>query len=108
MGAARIEIYPKFKARGEYGGIGSSSPIQVEVETTSTTATTAGSRHVVSGASAYAQLFARVSVDEACYLAVGADPTAAVSPGLSWLLATNVALEIPVKPGDKFSFKDVA
>ena len=107
MGAARIEIFRKQDKRDQFpGALTSKMPIQVETETTSTTATTAGSRHVVDANPSYDRLYARVRVDEACYLAVGADPTAAAAT--SWLLDANVWLEVPVQPGDLFSFKDVA
>lgn len=108
MGAARIEIFRRGDKRDQYPGAIKEGPFQVEVETTSTTATTAGSRHVVDNVPSYTNLVARVQVDEACYLAVGADPTAAVSPALSWLLVANTPIEVPVKAGDLFSFKDVA
>lgn len=106
MGKARIEIYSKTNKHSNYPGL-PSTPLQVEEETSSTTATTAGARKVVAAAGNYNQLFARVTHDEACYVAVGADPTAS-NTALGYLLSPNVPLEIPVKAGDKFSFKELA
>lgn len=107
MGAARIEVFRMQDKRDQFPGqIGSTEPLQVEVETTSTTATTAGSRHVIDNQPSYSRLHARIQVDEACYVAIGADPTAAA--GVGWLLAANTPIVLPVSAGDKVSFKDVA
>lgn len=107
MGAARIEIYSKGSKWGLYpGSIDAGSP-QIATETTSTTATTAGSRITVANPTSGRQsLFASCVVDEDCYLAIGADPTATAANG--WLLKAGVAREFAVNVGDKFSFKDVA
>lgn len=106
MGKARIEIFARSNKHAQYPGA-AGYPIQVEEETSSTSATTAGSRKVVAAAGNYNQLYARVTHDEACYVAVGADPTAS-NTALGYLLSANVPLEIPVKAGDKFSFKELA
>ena len=108
MGLARVEIFRRGNKRDQQPGAIKAGPFQVNNETTSTTATVAGNRITVANVPSFTKLTARVQVDEPCYLAVGADPTAAVPPALSWLLATNVPIEIPVQAGDKFSFKDVA
>lgn len=108
MGAVRVEIYRKTDkyARAGAGMIATGTPAQVATETSSTTATTAGSRITCTGLGAGVKGYASITVDEACYVSIGADPTAA--SGTSFLLAANVARELPVTQGEKFSFKDVA
>jgi hypothetical protein len=106
MGSARIEIFRKGTRRDMFPGEIKAGPFQIEAETTSTTATTSGSRHVVDNYPSYVDLHARVQVDEACYVDVGLDPTASATSG--WKLAANVPMDIPVRAGYKFSFKDVA
>lgn len=107
MGAARIEIFAMGSRHHNYPELIRTQPLQVANETTSTTATTAGSRITVTAQPAYGKLFARVQVDEACYVAVGSDPTAS-NTALGWLLNANSPLTIPVSGGEKFSFKDLA
>lgn len=110
MGAARVEIYRKtnrFDRAGE-GNILTGTPAQVATETTSTTATTAGSRITATGLGAGVKGYASIVVDEDCLVAIGADPTAAVAPAASYLLKANVARELPITQGEKISFKDVA
>lgn len=107
MGAARVEMYRKstrFDRAGE-GNILSGTPIQVATETTSTTATTAGSR-ITAALGAGVKGFASIVVDEDCYVSIGADPTAAAAT--SFLVKANVARELPITTGEKISFKDVA
>lgn len=108
MGAVRVEIHRRDDKSGKFPGLVSNQmPLQVATETSSTTATTAGSRITVAPVpNNYRNYFARILVDEACYVSAGADPTAAAAS--SWLAAANTPLEIPVVPGDKLSFKDVA
>lgn len=107
MGAARIEVYAKGDRWAKFPGLVDSGMPQVATETTSTTATTAGSRIAVAQpTSGKRSLFASVVVDEDCYLSIGADPTAAAAT--SFLLKANVAREFAVNVGDLFSFKDVA
>lgn len=108
MGAVRLEIYQRsgrFAADGG-GMIKTGTPLQVATETSSTTATTAGSRITATGLGAGTKGFASIVVDEDCYVSIGADPTAAAAT--SFLLKANVARELPVTSGEKFSFKDVA
>lgn len=106
MGAARVEIYQKGRGSSGYpGAIRTGTPLQVATETTSTTATTAGSRITATGGGT-SQMFANIVVDEDCYVSIGADPTAAAAT--SYLLKANVARELPIKGGEKISFKDVA
>jgi len=107
MGAARVDIVRLGDKYDQYPGV-IKELLQTAKETTSTTATTAGSRIQVLTTASYTKLHARVQVDEACWLAVGADPTAADAPALSYLLAANTPITVPVNPGDKLSFKDVA
>lgn len=108
MGAVRVEI---FRAHGRLnpfpGSKNGQTPIQTSVETTNAaTATTAGSRIVVA-ANAYRNLFARITTDTLGYVAVGANPTADKTTNTSWRLMPNgPGIEIPVTPGDKFSFID--
>lgn len=107
MGTVRMEFYRKsnrYDRAGE-GNILSGTPIQVETETSSTTATTAGSRKVAA-LGAGIKGFVSIVVDEDCYVSIGADPTAAATT--SFLLKANVARELPVTTGEKLSFKDVA
>lgn len=107
MGAVRVEI---FRQRGRLdnfpGAKGAQTPIQTSLETSNNaTATTAGSRIVVA-ANAYRNLFARITTDTLGYVAVGANPTADKTTNTSWRILPTDALEIPVTPGDKFSFID--
>lgn len=107
MGAARIEIYAKGDRWSKFPGMIDAGSPQIATETTSTTATTAGSRIVVAQpTSGKRSLVASCIVDEDCYLAIGADPTATAANG--WLLKANVAREFAVNVGDKFSFIDAA
>lgn len=106
MGTARVEIFRMQTRRDSFPGqVG--ELLQVANETTSTTATTAGSRITVTGSSAYDRLHARIVHDEAAYVMIGADPTA-TSTALAYKLAPNVPLVVPVNAGDKFSFIEVA
>lgn len=108
MGAVRLEIYKKTNkfARAGAGEIASGTPLQVATETSSTTATVAGSRITVTGLGGGGTGYASIVVDEDCYVSIGADPTAAATT--SFLLKSGVARELPVSQGEKFSFKDVA
>lgn len=108
MGAVRVEI---FRAHGRLssfpGQKSSQTPLQTSVETSNNaTPTTAGSRIVVAAAGGYRNLFARISSDTLGYAAVGANPTADKTTNAAWRLLPNEALEVPVIPGDKFSFID--
>lgn len=112
MGAARVEVFGR-ASKFDRAGAGNkrTNVLAVFTETTSTTATTAGSRIQIAGITGYGpgSLGIRVQVDEACYLSIGADPTAAAdNAGKAWLLAANTPMELPVNVGDKLSFKDVA
>lgn len=108
MGAVRVEILRRDSKHGSHpGAIAHSMPLQVATETSSTTATTAGSRIVVAPVpNNFREYIARCTIDEACYVAAGADPTAAAAS--AWLAVANTPIEIPVVAGDKLSFKDVA
>lgn len=107
MGAVRVEIYRRTGKFEQYVAKKSQMPLQVSTETSTTTATTAGSRIVVAAQGGYRQLYARMSADEIVYAAVGSNPTAAAATG--WQINPGEALEdIPVIPGDLFSFKDLA
>lgn len=107
MGTARIEIVRLDDRYGSYPGM-IKQVFQVAKETTSTTATTAGSRIAVAAVPSYNKLHARITHDEACWLAVGSNPTAADAPTLGYQLQAGVPLLIPVKAGDLFSFKELA
>jgi hypothetical protein len=107
MGAVRVEIY---RQRGRLdnfpGAKASQTPIQTSLETTNNaTVTTAGTRITVA-ASGYRSLFARITTDTLGYVAVGSNPTADKTTNTSWRILPNEALEVPVTPGDKFSFID--
>lgn len=105
MGAARVEMYRKWSPKNTYAGaIRDGIPVQVNTETTSTTATISGSR--ITAPANQGTLLMSAIVDEDCYISIGADPTAAAAT--SWLLKANVAREFTIRPGEKISFKDVA
>lgn len=107
MGSVRIEIYRKHGRLNAFPGSKSSAtPIQISTETTNAaTPTTAGSRIAVA-ASSYRNLFARITTDTLGYVAIGSNPTAAKT-GVGWRMMANDVLEdIPVSPGDLFSFID--
>lgn len=109
MGAARIEIFTRFPNFAYAGLMESTIPLQIETETTSTSATSEegpDERIEVEPLAVRNQMWARIQVDEACEVSIGADPTAGTD--LGWLLAASTPIEVPVKAGDKFSFKDVA
>ena len=108
MGAARVEIHRRGSKHQMFpGAYVNQMPLQVATEVTSTTATTAGSRIIVAPVpSNFRDYIARITIDEACYVSIGADPTAAAAT--SWLAAANTPIEIPTVAGDKISFKDVA
>lgn len=108
MGTAHVEIYQKNSKNSALPReIRADGPIFVADEATTTTATTAGSRmQCPSGPGR--DYFARIIHDEACYVAIGDNPTAAVPPGLSYKTVPNVALELPIRAGQKISFKEVA
>jgi hypothetical protein len=107
MGTARVEIVRLGDRYDQFPGV-IKEIFQTAKETTSTTATVAGSRIQVATTPAYTKLHARIVHDEACWVAVGADPTAADAPALGYQTAPNVPLIIPVAPGDKLSFKELA
>lgn len=108
MGTAHVEIYQKNSKNSAYPReMKVDGLVFVQDEATSTTATTAGSR-MVCPSGAGRDYFARIIHDEACYVAVGDNPTAAVPPGLSYKTVPNVALELPIRAGQKISFKEVA
>lgn len=107
MGAVRVEI---FRQRGRMenfpGAKAQQTPIQTSLETTNAaTVTVAGSRITVA-ANAYRSLFARITTDTLGYVAVGPNPTADKTTAAAWRILPTDALEIPVSPGDKFSFID--
>lgn len=107
MGAVRVEIFTKNNRFSAYPDGHDKAPVQVNEETSTTAATTAGSRITVGNVGAGKKLFARVQVDEACYMAIGTDPTASAT-ALGYKLAANVPFEVECDVADKFSFKDLA
>ncbi len=107
MGTARVEIFRMGTKNNNFPGEVLEGPFQVAEESTSTTATTAGSRIVVAAVSNYQNLAARITHDELCYVAIGADPTAAAA-ALGWRTQVGVPLIVPVTAGQKISFKEVA
>lgn len=107
MGAARVEIYARGDRWSKFPGMIDAGSPQIATETTSTSATTAGSRITVAQpTSGKRSLFVSCVVSVDCYVAIGADPTATAANG--WLLKANVAREFAVNVGDKLSFIDAA
>lgn len=107
-GRSRVEIFSMNNKYNGYPGVKDKAPLQVGIETTSeSAATTAGNRITVGSVGNGSKLFARIVNSEACWCAIGADPTAS-STALAYELAPNVPLEVEVDVGDKFSFRDVA
>lgn len=107
MGAVRVEIYRKTGKFESYMGKKSQMPVQVSTETSTTTATAGGARIAVAAAGGFRQLFARLSADEIVFAAIGSNPVATNATG--WQINANESVEdIPVIPGDLFSFKDLA
>lgn len=108
MGAVRVEIFRAHGRLSQFPGMKSSQlPLQTSVETTNNaTVTTAGSRIAVAAAGGYRNLFARITTDTLGYVAVGANPTADKTTKAAWRMIPNEALEVPVIPGDLFSFID--
>lgn len=108
MGTAHVEIYQKYNKNQAYPReMRPDGPVFVADEATSTTATTAGSRMVCPSNNSR-DYWARIIHDEACYVAIGDNPTAAVPPALAYKTVPNVALELPIRAGQKISFKEVA
>lgn len=108
MGNAHVEIYAKNPKNSAYPReIRPDGPLFVQDEATSTTATTAGSR-MTCPSGAGRDYWARIIHDEACYVAIGDNPTANVPPALCYKTVPNVALELPIRAGQKISFKEVA
>lgn len=110
MGTAISTVYARYNKNERFPGlVKDSSPRQVTSEATSTTVTVAGSRTVIIPVpDNQRDYFVDILHDEACYVAVGADPTAGVPPALSWKTVPNVVLTIPCRAGDKISYKEVA
>jgi hypothetical protein len=108
MGAVRVEIFRVHGRTNPFPGQKSQqTPLQTSVETTNNaTATTAGSRITVAAAGGYRSLFARITTDTLGYAAIGPNPTADKTTAAAWRILPNEALEVPVIPGDKFSFID--
>lgn len=108
-GSARIEIFRQANKNNGYPGTKEAAPLQVLTQATSeAAATTAGSRMVVTATgNGGSRLFARIANTEACYVAIGADPTASPT-ALGYLLQPNIPLEVEVTVGQKLSFIDVA
>lgn len=110
MGTALVTVYAVNSKNERYPGLKRDKvPRQVATEATSTTVTVAGSRIVIAPVpNNQRDYICEVVHDEACYVACGADPTAAVPPALSWRTVPNVALTFVCQAGDKLSFKEVA
>lgn len=107
MGKARVEIYRVGDRNSQFPGQIQDGPFQSAIETTSTTATLTGSRITVAAVPNYKNLMARITHDEICWVAVNLDPVTETGVG-SWQTQVGVPLHIPVKAGDKFSFKELA
>lgn len=109
MGTAHVEIVAIDSKNNQFPGQFSQggNPLLVADEITSTTATTAGSR-ITAPSVNRRDMYARIIHDEACYVMIGSDPTAAVPPALCWKTVPNVALVVPIRAGEKISFKEVA
>lgn len=107
MGTARVEIVRLGDRNSQFPGV-IQAVFQTAKETTSTTVTVAGSRIQVATVANYNKLHARITHDEACWVAIGVDPTAADAPALGYLTQPGVPLIVPIEEGDKISFKEVA
>lgn len=108
MGSVVVEIFRKAGKNKSFPGTKlDQMPLQRAAETSTTSATTAGSRITVGPTSDNGRnYFARITADEIVFCSVGSNPTAALNTG--WRIMPNVDLEVPVIRGDKFSFIDLA
>lgn len=110
MGNAHVEIFSRYNKNQSFPGQikhGDANPVFVGDEATSTTATTAGSRMACPSGPGR-DYTARIIHDEACYVMIGSNPTAAVPPARCWKTIPNVELLVPIRAGELISFKEVA
>lgn len=111
MGTARIEVVrlngPK---SGRPAGLFAGQPTKTYKESTSTSATTSGSRIQISQSDlgGYSSGYLRITHDEICWVVIGANPTAAELDAGAWQTQAGVPLIVPVNAGDKLSFKEAA
>jgi|SRR6185369_1659047 len=106
-GSARIEIFHAGNKNKKFPAmILDQVPVQVAAETTANTATVAGSRIAVAPTGSDRDFFARITADVVMFVAVGTNPTAAITaaPASGWRIMANSFIVLPVKRGDLFSF----
>lgn len=106
MGTAHIEIYAKYNKNQAYPCEIKPDSLILAVDFTSSTTSAVGATCPQGAGRDY---WAKIIHDEACYVLVGdGTPVAVVPPGLSYKTIPNVALELPIRAGQKIAFKEVA